>query len=67
MQNISYKDEFDVYEKKNLEVELIFIQMVWARRLVFKQRQNSAGKWPIIISGVLTISARVQMLYDCRY
>ena len=33
----------------------------------FETEAKLSPKWPIMISGVLTISAHVQILFDCRY
>jgi len=51
-QNLSYEDELYFHESES-SGGTHFYMNGFARRLVLTQRQNSTGKWPIMISGLL--------------
>ena len=54
MQNLSYEDELNFHESESSD-GTHFRMNGFARGLVLTQRQNSTGKWPIMISGLLLI------------
>ena len=54
VQNLSYEDELNFHESES-SGGTHFRMNGFARRLVLTQRQNSTGKWPIMISGLLLI------------